>query len=60
VLMDFQIEGGQAVAAEIAAEMRDFSRHRRRSHEVRTFELAALALLAVFACAFAAIRAFVR
>jgi len=60
MLMDFQIEGGQAVAAEIAAEMREFPRHRRPSHEARTFELAALALLAVFACAFAVIRAFVR
>ena len=60
MLMDFQIEGGQAVAAEIAAEMRDLPRPRRPSHEARTFELAALALVAVFACAFAVIRAFVR
>ena len=60
MLMDFQIEGGQAVAAEIAAEMRDLPRHRRSSHEARTFELAALALVAVFACAFAVIRAFVQ
>lgn len=60
MLMDFQIEGGQAVAAEIVAEMRDSPRHLRPSDQARTFELAALALLAVFACAFAVIRAFVR
>lgn len=40
MLMDFQIEGGQAIAAEIAAEMRDVSdEYRAPSHEIRTFEL---------------------
>ena len=40
MLMDFQIEGGQAISAEIIAEMRDVPKHHRRpSHEIRTFEL---------------------
>lgn len=42
MLMDFQIEGGQAVTAEIAAEMQDLpARYRQASHESRTFELPA-------------------
>lgn len=65
MLMDFQMEGGQAITAEINAEMQDLSkRYRAPSHERRTFELPAYArnlmvpiLLAVFACAFAIIRA---
>ncbi|WP_417614107.1 hypothetical protein [Parasphingorhabdus sp.] len=40
MLMDFQMEGGQAITAEIAAEMRDVpDEFRAPSHEVRTFEL---------------------
>lgn len=49
MLMDFQIEGGQAVAAEIAAEMRDLPRYRGPSHEVRTFEFPASVWVAMFA-----------
>ena len=60
MLMDFQIEGGQAVAAEIVAEMRELPRHRRPSHEARIFDQAPPVLLAVFASTFAVIRAFVR
>tara|TARA_R100001244_G_scaffold47550_3_gene42286 strand:+ start:32007 stop:32447 length:441 start_codon:yes stop_codon:yes gene_type:complete len=50
MLMDFQIEGGQAVAAEIAAEMQDLPRYRGPSHEVRTFELPASVWIVMFAC----------
>ncbi len=40
MLMDFQMEGGQAIAAEIASEMRDVpDQFRMQSHEARTFEL---------------------
>ncbi len=40
MLMDFQMEGGQAVAAEIMAEMEDVSESNSPpSHEIRTFEL---------------------
>ena len=50
MLMDFQIEGGQAVAAEIAAEMRDLPvRYRGPSHEIRTFELPASVWVTMFA-----------
>ena len=49
MLMDFQIEGGQAVAAEIAADMQDLPRYRGPSHEIRTFELPASVWIAMFA-----------
>ena len=49
MLMDFQIEGGQAVAAEIAAEMQDLpARYRQASHESRTFELPASVWVVMF------------
>jgi hypothetical protein len=49
MLMDFQIEGGQAVAAEIAAEMQDLpALHRPASHESRTFELPASVWVVMF------------
>ncbi len=49
MLMDFQMEGGQAVAAEIVAEMRDVPEARSApSHEIRTFELPAYVWLIMF------------
>ncbi len=40
MLMDFQMEGGQAVTAEITAEMENLPESdSARSHEIRTFEL---------------------
>ena len=50
MLMDFQIEGGQAVAVEIASEIRELPLYRAPSHEVRTFELPASVWIAMFAC----------
>ena len=49
MLMDFQIEGGQAVTAEINAEMQNLSEHYRvPSHESRTFELPASVWITMF------------
>lgn len=40
MLMDFQMEGGQAIAAEIMAEMENLPEgNYAPSHEIRTFEL---------------------
>ena len=40
MLMDFQMEGGQAITAEIMAEMQDVPEgFNAPSHEIRTFEL---------------------
>lgn len=40
MLMDFQMEGGQAVAAELVAEMQDIPQQcRTPTHEIRTFGL---------------------
>lgn len=50
MLMDFQIEGGQAVTAELIAEMQDaFEEPRAVSHEIRTFELPGSVWVAMFA-----------
>ncbi|WP_323799801.1 hypothetical protein [Parasphingorhabdus sp.] len=49
MLMDFQIEGGQAVTAEINAEMQNLSEHYRApSHESRTFGLPASVWITMF------------
>mgnify|MGYP003639142314 FL=1 len=49
MLMDFQIEGGQAITAEINAEMQNLSEHYRApSHESRTFELPASVWITMF------------
>ncbi|MEH6790126.1 hypothetical protein [Parasphingorhabdus sp.] len=49
MLMDFQMEGGQAVTAEINAEMQDLSEHYRSpSHESRNFELPASVWITMF------------
>jgi hypothetical protein len=49
MLMDFQMEGGQAITAEINAEMQDLSeRYRVPSHESRTFELPASIWITMF------------
>lgn len=49
MLMDFQMEGGQAITAEINAEMQDLSeRHRAPSHESRNFELPASVWITMF------------
>lgn len=49
MLTDFQIEGGQAVAAEIAAEMQNLPvRYRPEPHESRTFELPASVWVVMF------------
>lgn len=50
MLMDFQMEGGQAITAEIAAEMRDVpDEFRAPSHEIRTFELPGSVWTSMFA-----------
>jgi hypothetical protein len=50
MLMDFQIEGGQAVTAELVAEMQDAVKEPRAlSHESRTFELPSSVWIAMFA-----------
>lgn len=50
MLMDFQIEGGQAIAAEIMAEMEDLPEgYSMPSHEIRTFELPASVWITMFA-----------
>jgi hypothetical protein len=50
MLMDFQIEGGQAVTAEITAEMQNLPpRYPPASHESRTFELPASVWVVMFA-----------
>ena len=49
MLMDFQMEGGQALAAEIMAEMEDLPEgYGAPSHEVRTFELPASLWITMF------------
>ena len=49
MLMDFQMEGGQAITAEITAEMQDLSeRYRAPSHESRNFELPASVWVTMF------------
>ncbi|ASK88387.1 hypothetical protein [Sphingorhabdus sp. SMR4y] len=49
MLMDFQVEGGQTLAAEINAEMQDVSRrYRGPVHESRTFELPAVVWVMMF------------
>ncbi len=50
MLMDFQMEGGQAVAAEIMAEMESLPKgYDAPSHEIRTFELPASVWSVMFA-----------
>lgn len=47
--MDFQMEGGQAVTAEITAELQDLSEHYRAPlHESRNFELPASVWITMF------------
>lgn len=49
MLMDFQMEGGQALAAEIMVEMEDLPEgYGAPSHEVRTFELPASLWMMMF------------
>lgn len=49
MLMDFQMEGGQAVTAEIMAEMEDVPEgYNAPSHEIRTFELPASVWITMF------------
>lgn len=49
MLMDFQMEGGQAITAEIMAEMEDVpDGYRAPSHEARTFELPASVWITMF------------
>ena len=49
MLMDFQMEGGQALAAEIMAEMEDLpAGYGAPLHEVRTFELPASLWITMF------------
>jgi hypothetical protein len=49
MLMDFQMEGGQAIAAEIMAEMEDVPEgYRAPLHEARTFELPASVWITMF------------
>jgi len=49
MLMDFRMEGGQAITAEITAEMQDLSeRYRAPSHESRNFELPASVWVTMF------------
>ncbi|MGB5724568.1 MAG: hypothetical protein WBM39_09130, partial [Parasphingorhabdus sp.] len=49
MLMDFQMEGGQAITAEIMAEMENLPEgYSPTSHEVRTFELPALVWITMF------------
>tara|TARA_R110002033_G_scaffold42336_4_gene83178 strand:- start:5949 stop:6392 length:444 start_codon:yes stop_codon:yes gene_type:complete len=49
MLMDFQMEGGQAIASEIIAEMRDIPENQNASsHESRTFELPASVWITMF------------
>jgi hypothetical protein len=49
MLMDFQMEGGQAITAEIMAEMEDVPEgYSPPSHEVRTFELPASVWITMF------------
>lgn len=50
MLMDFQIEGGQAITVEIIAEMQDVpERYNGPAHESRTFELPASIWVVMFA-----------
>jgi hypothetical protein len=50
MLMDFQIEGGQAVTAEIVADAAELSYRRNSdSHEIRTFELSGSIWAVMFA-----------
>ena len=49
MLMDFQMEGGQAITAEIMAEMEDvLEGYSAPSHEIRTFELPASVWITMF------------
>lgn len=49
MLMDFQMEGGQAITAEIMAEMEDVPEgYNAPSHEIRTFELPASVWITMF------------
>ena len=49
MLMDFQMEGGQAITAEIMAEMEDVREgYSGPSHEVQTFELPASVWVTMF------------